>query len=449
MLALPAAAQELKPDPAFNPNYIIADFEITDSHSMSVDQIQRFLELKGSALASHICYDAAGLPLRASSAIYNVAQASGINPKFILVLLQKEQGLIEDNSPSQSQLDWATGYGCPDGGGCNSRWKGLWKQINSASLQFKDYLDNPQLYKFKAGGTYTFSNPYSTTVKDTVIVTPANPGTAALYNYTPHVYNGNYNFWILWRRYFTSLYPSGTLMQAIGEPGVWVIEGNQRRAILAKGALTSRFDAKKIITVKKENLLTYEIGTPIKFPQYSIVHSPSGSLYLLIDDRKRLFSSQEAFRKLGYNPEEIMEANVEDLASYKDGLPITEKDTYPTGALLADSKSGAVFWAEGQTKAPVTDPIYIKTRFKNKKPIRVTANELTKYKTVAPIRFQNGELIKIDKGFTVYVVENGALRPIVSTDVFARLGYSRENVIAISQKLFSTYPTGTPIGLNY
>ena len=448
MLALPAWAQEMKPDPAFNPNFIIADNEITDSHSMSVDQIQRFLELKGSALASHICFDGNGMPMLASTAIYNVSQSSGINPKFILVLLQKEQGLVEDNSPKQSQLDWATGYGCPDGGGCNARWKGLWKQINSASLQFKDYLENPQLYKFKQGGTYTFSNPYSTTVKDTVTVTPSNTGTAALYNYTPHVYNGNYNFWNLWRRYFTKLYPSGTLLQAVGEPGVWLVEGGQRRAIMARGALTSRFDAKKIITVKKSDLMTYEIGTPIKFPQYSIVHAPSGSLYLLIDDRKRLFVSKEAFRKLGYNPEEIMEANIEDLASYKDGLPITEKDAYPTGALLADAKSGAVYWVEGQTKALVADPIYLKTRFKNKKPIRASSSELAKYKTVDQIKFQNGELIKIDRGFTVYVIENNSLRPIASNDAFVQLGYNKDNVISISQKLFSSYPIGTPIGIN-
>jgi len=36
-----------------------------------------------------------------------------------------EQSLIEEESPTQRQLDWATGYGCPDGGSCNPRWQGF------------------------------------------------------------------------------------------------------------------------------------------------------------------------------------------------------------------------------------------------------------------------------------------------------------------------------------
>jgi hypothetical protein len=316
-------------------------------------------------------------------------------------------------------------------------------------LQFKDYLDNPQLYHYKKGNTYTFNNPYSTTVKETVEVTIANHGTAALYNYTPHVYNGNYNFWKLWRRYFgssTQGYPNGSLLQIKGEPGVWLIQDGQRRAFLAKGALTSRFDTNKIIQVSRADLERYEVGTPIKFPQYSIVMSPDNKLYLLVDNIKRPFDSKEAFAKLGYNPEEIMKASFEDVASYKTGQAITVKDAYPTGALLQNNKTGAVFWVEGQSKAPVTDAIYLKTKFKNKKIIKVVPATLDKYQTVAPVRFADGELVKIENGISIYVVENGLLRPLASMAVFDQMGYQAKNVIIITPKVFLSYQVGDPIG---
>lgn len=441
------AKADTQPDSNFNPNYIISDFEILDSDSMSLEQIQSFLVAKNSYLANYSCVDPQGKSLTAAQTIFNIAITNGVNPKFLLVLLQKEQGLVEDASPTQGNLDWATGYGCPDGGGCNERWRGFWKQLNSASLQFRDYLDNPHLYTYKQGQTYTFTNPYSTTIKADVLVTPSNAGTAALYNYTPHVYNGNYNFWKLWNKYFKgSLYPNGTLLQVQGESGVWLIQYGQRRAFLAKGALTSRFDINKIITVKKEELSKYSIGAPIKFPQYSIVRSPDNLLYLLVDDSKRMFDSKEAFKRLGYNPAEIMAATAEDLASYTTGAVISVNDAYPTGALLQDKKTGGVYWAQGNTKAPLTDPLYLKVKFKKKKIIQVSAAELAKLQTVAPVRFTDGELIKIENGFTIYVVENGALRPIASAQAFDALGYKKTNIINIPIKLFLSYPIGQPVG---
>jgi hypothetical protein len=232
-------------DSAFNPNYIADESDILNYGTMTAAEIQNFLVSKGSYLAHYICPDNGGMMMTAADAIYTVSLVNRVNPQFLLVLLQKEQGLIEDPSPKPGALDWATGYGCPDTGGCNERWRGFWKQINSASLQFRDYLENPQLYKYQAGQTYIFSNPYGVVSQAPTTVTPINVATAALYNYTPHVYNGNYNFWTIWRRYFKQEgYPDGSLLQVKGEPGVWLIQDNKKRPFLTRGALISRFDPK-------------------------------------------------------------------------------------------------------------------------------------------------------------------------------------------------------------
>jgi len=453
----------------FNPNYIISDAEILDFTSMSLQSIKDFLRNKGSFLYNYTCPNANGIIKSAAEIIYDAAVNNydcaeanvgenpteaekkakcipvTINPKFLLVLLQKEQSLIDDPSPSQKHLDWATGYGCPDSGTCNLRWQGLGKQINSASLQFFDYMINPNYYTYKIGQTYTLTNPYAVNREETTMVTPANQATAALYNYTPHVYNGNYNFWKLWQQYFSRSYPDGSLLQAEGEVGVWLIQDGKKRPFLTYGALVSRFDPNKIIEVNKADLDAYEKGTSIRFPQYSLIRSPRGTIFLLVDDKRRGFTSGEAFRKMGFNPEEVVDASWQDINTYAEGEPITATSTYPTGALLQDNSTGGVYWVIEDTKAPLWDPIFLKTEFKNKKIIAVSPEELDQYQTIRPVIFNDGELVKSSNTAAVYVIANGKKRPIVSGKVFEGLGYKWKNIIIISPTVLYLYEEGEPI----
>lgn len=440
---------------AFNPNHIISDAEILDYDSMSLADIKAFMNAKGGYIAKNYFQNPNnGKMMTGSEIIYEIATTNKINPKFLIVLLQKEQSLIDEKTPKQSQLDWATGYGCPDGGGCDSRWKGLYKQINSASLQFLYYMDgcqekesltyNPYLNKcsYKPGETYIFKNPYSTLNQETTVVKPANKATCGLYIYTPHVYNGNYNFYKLWQKYFTYTYPNGSLLQAEGEPGVWLIHNGQKRPFTSKGALTSRFDQNKIITVKKSDLDKYATGAPIKFPQYSLIRSPRGTIFLLVDDKRRGFTSGEAFRKIGFNPEEILDASWDDINAYEEGIPITATSSYPTGALLQDRVSGGVYWVTEGTKAPLWDAVLLKTKYKWKSITQEDPEKLSSYKTVEPAIFGDGELIKSSVSPAVYVIDNGKKRPILSGKVFEELGYKWTNIIPVPKKIADLYEEG-------
>ncbi|MDO8668414.1 MAG: hypothetical protein Q7K35_05000 [bacterium] len=453
----------------FDPNNIISDLEILDYSTMDLNDIQKFLEAKGSFLVSYSCPDSNGITRRAAEIIYNASTKSydcdnaslsenptdeeknlkcrkvTINPKFLLVMLQKEQSLIEESSPSQRNLDWATGYGCPDSGGCNSRWQGFGKQVNSAALQFRDYMDRPHLYTYQAGDTYTFTNPYGTISKEPITVTIANLATAALYNYTPHVYNGNFNFYKIWTRYFTKVYPDGSLLQADGEAGVWLIQNGVKRPFVSKGALLSRFDSKKIITINKSDLDTYPIGASIKFPQYSLIRSPRGTIFLLVDDKKRGFTTLTAFKKMGFNATEVVSASWEDINSYADGANLTATSTYPTGALLQNNKTGGVYFVAEGVKAPLVDKIFLTTKFKNKKIIKVTPAELDQYQTVEPYLFGDGELLKTQESPYAYVISGGKKILLASDKVFKDLGYKTENVIIVPSKVLYLYDAGAPI----
>ncbi|MFA6306397.1 MAG: hypothetical protein WCV70_01085 [Patescibacteria group bacterium] len=453
----------------FDPNNIISDLEIMDYTSMDLADIQKFLENKNSYLANYSCPDYYGVTRKASEIIYNAAAKNydcssailsdnpteeerklkcrkiTISPKFLLVLLQKEQSLIENSSPGQRNLDWATGYGCPDSGGCNTRWQGFGKQVNSAALQFRDYMDNPQFYTYRAGNTYTFTNPYGTISTDPITVTPVNQATAALYNYTPHVYNGNFNFYKIWQRWFTKIYPDGSLLQAQGEPGVWLLQNGLKRPFLSMAALATRFDANKIIKINKSDLDKYEKGAPIKFPQYSLIKSPRGTIFLLVDDKKRGFTSMEAFRKMGFNPDEVVNASWEDINYYADGANITATSTYPTGALLQNNKTGGVYYVIDGTKAPLIDKIFLTAKFSSKKIIKVAPEELDQYLTLKPYLFGDGELLKTKDSPYAYVISGGKKILIASDKVFSGLGYKAENIIIVPSSVLYLYEAGAPI----
>ncbi len=463
-------------DPKFNPNLIISDTELLDHDSLNVSQIQSFLKSKNSYLANYSTNNAHGTVKTAAEIIYDAANnnydcsnanlsdspteaekklkcrsITTVSPKFLIVLLQKEASLIEESNPAQARLDWATGYGCPDNWTCNPYYKGFGKQVNSASLQFLAYMQEPQRYGYKAGQTYTFTNPYGTISNETMTVTPVNQATASLYNYTPHVFNGNYNVYKLYERYFPqrpARYADGSLLQAQGEAGVWLIQNGYKRPFLSKSALVSRYNLNKIIIVDSSELESYEKGDPISLPNYSIVRAPDKSLYLIIGDQKRKFESQDVFKKFGFNPEEIIEASAQDLSYYQDGALLSAKSVYPTGALIRDPQSGGVYFVQDGTKAPIIDKVLLNAKFKGQAILTTTAAELAQYTKIAPLLFDDGELLKSDSANAVYLITNGKKRPFQSGTDFEKLGYKWGNIITVSPQLLYLYPLGEPLTYN-
>jgi len=176
-------------------------------NSWTRDNVQQFLDAKGSYLRLHQSTDVDGLLKPAADIIYNTALANQINPKFLLVTLQKEQSLITDDSPTQKQLDWATGYAVC--GSCNlsdpdvQKHKGFATQVDSTASLMRWYYDNKDK---------SFIKKKDTPIRiDNVDVTPQSWATAFLYTYTPHLH-GNKNFWRIWQTWFSQFYPDGSIL---------------------------------------------------------------------------------------------------------------------------------------------------------------------------------------------------------------------------------------------
>jgi len=350
----------------FDSGYIISDNDLTDAGAMTLDGIKGFLDKMNSKLANYFTADGQGVVREAAEIIWRASLNNSINPKFLLALIQREQSLIEDQTPTQKQYDWACGYGVCDACDMNDpkldKFQGFGKQVESAAESNRWYIENAYNGWLKQPGkTYKIDNQN---------VTIQNQATANLYNYTPHL-QGNHNFWLIWQEWFTQNYPDGSLLQAQGEQGVWLIKNGQRRPFLTKGALLSRYNIKNIIPISKAELDKYEIGNPIKFPNYSLLITPEEKVYLLDGDKLRFIESNEVARTIGFNPEEYQKIDTEDVSAYEYGEPVTLASAYPLGALLQNNKTGAVFFVREGNKYPVMSKDILQITFPNQKIIAV------------------------------------------------------------------------------
>jgi len=170
----------------FQKDYLISDAALTNSSTMTVSQIQKFLDAKKSVLAK---------PYRGSTPaqmIYDAARKYGINPQVLLTRLQCEQGLISKKSATQKQLDWALGVGCYDSGNWNQKFKGFDKQIEYAAQTYRRHYDAAKA-RLDRGEKVTMNI-------DGQKVTVKNAATYSFYKYCPH-FQGNKLFYDVWRGY--------------------------------------------------------------------------------------------------------------------------------------------------------------------------------------------------------------------------------------------------------
>jgi hypothetical protein len=100
----------------------------------------------------------------------------------MLARIQTESSLV--SSGAATNLDKATGCGCPDASGCDPMWAGFANQIECAASKTRGYYDDldagdPTIAGWNVGLARDTFDPCT--------ITPANKATAAMYTYTPWV----------------------------------------------------------------------------------------------------------------------------------------------------------------------------------------------------------------------------------------------------------------------
>jgi len=426
---------------AFSFNFLLSDSELVDGDAMSVSRIQRFLTDKGGALARYT-QTVAGVIKTAAQIIAEVGGRYNISPKFILATLQKEQSLVQDPDPTARQYDYAMGFACPDGSGCDPARKGFFNQVNLAAKRIREgYLADLQ----SRGYTISGWGPGITKIIDGQAVTPENDATAVLYTYTPHI-NGNVNFHNIWLRYFPGAnYPNGSLLQADTGGGVYLISAGKKRPFASLSVFLSKYNTKDIIQVSRNVLDAYDDGAPIKFADFTFIRSPKGTVCMIKGDKKFCVSSQETLRQIGINPEEIEAVGWRDYNAYPEGAQISTNNLFPTGALIQRTDTGGVYYVENGIKHPIWSREILQSQYPRKRIIKQSAAELNAYTNGDPLKFKDGTLATSPGTKTVYFISDGKRRPITSKSTFENLGLRWDKIVRTSDAALNIHALGEPL----
>ena len=323
----------------FDPGLIISDSVFYDFGTMSVADIQRFLDGRVSACRAAAdrpgCLKdyrlstpgATGSPGRCESVpaksnitaaelIYDIGRACGINPRVILVKLQKEQGLITSTDPSPRAYDFALGMDCPDSpSGCSAASAGFFWQLYKGVGQLNWYSNPAGSFTWLRPGT-TISRPYYPNRPScgSQSFTLQNKATAALYYYTPYVPNqaaldnlystgdscssyGNRNFWRFFSDWFGSPIGGGFLLKAAKGETFFIVDELKYR-VSDPELLASLAPLGPIGEISKDYLDSFTtVGdmTPL-------IRNATTDRYSFVDSGKRIrFTTCEQVASFGLN----------------------------------------------------------------------------------------------------------------------------------------------------
>lgn len=498
VISAPTAHAQGAVDPTFNPSMLIPDSAFSDVGTFgSAAGIQKFLELKGSVLANTSpdflvklkepdTLVKVGLEdpqpnltrLRtAAELIYDSATHWGLNPQVVLVQLQKEQSLITGNFSSdaslQNVLDKAVGFGCPDDSPCGDIFKGFYRQMfgsfdsegnrwlgNAASLMksfnatvggvrvgrgpgvdaLNQTFGRPIVRTSRKGDTVVFGNTLGgyDNVSAQQTVTLSNFATAALYRYTPHVFNGNYNFWKFYSAWFK--YPNGTIIQRVSDTVQYVIDNGTKRPFSTFVAGQRKLDLTNVIVVSQTEFDSYPTEKPLPPVEGTLIKGDVDATIYLIQDSAKHPISYPVFvqRKLSFaKVVTIAQAEVDsyDVAPFL--APID-------GTLILGQTDATVYIIDAQQKRPISGGVFKARKLSFKNIMKLADAEVASLPTGPYLTPPEQTAFKTPTDSMVWWYKDN-LKHTVSAFVYKQRGIKNFPFLILSDAELANMPTGDPL----
>lgn len=393
LTAMPQPAQAAPPGSAFDPGLIISDSVFFDFGTMTVAEIQRFLDSRVSdCRATDPAIDClknakfeipetpatgpgevgpcAAIPANpqasAAQLIHAIATACGINPRVLIVTLQKEQGLVTSTKPTSYMYRAAMGFGCPDSDPaiCGKVFVGLFNQMYRAAKQFRWY-GNPEgsFTYWKPGRVISMRfNPRASCGSKSFLL--KNQATANLYYYTPYTPNdaalrnlygtgdscsayGNRNFWRFFHDWFGSPIGGGYLLKS-ETSGNYLIVNNQRYRVTDPKLLASLEPLGPLGEISQAYLDSFqEVGAM----GHLAIDNASNKRYVLAGGKKYEVTDCAVASEYGL-----------DCSAAIPLLPL-QLDNFPSGGQLSQltAVGGARYWVDDGKYRLVVDPLALNT----------------------------------------------------------------------------------------
>lgn len=330
----------------------------------------------------------------AAQIIKDAANSYNINPKVLIVLLQKEQSLVTDDWPWSSQYRSATGYGCPDTAPCDAEYYGFTNQVTKAAYQFRRYATYPSQYRYKPyQSNFIQYNPNAGCGGTNVYI--ENLATAGLYNYTPYQPNASA---------LTNLYGSGDSCGAYGNRNFWRLFNDWFGATQS----SPFFSYENKVYIEGANNTYYYVPDPDTLSAYG----------------------------LGYTINSIRAVGSSYLSSKTSAGNLPRIARFNSGAIYAFDK--------GRIHHFRTEADYFRYGYSFGDEAVLPSGISWNYIPSTPMT----DILKQSNGPEVYLVEGGSKRHIVNWDTFTKSGsptYSSRASSTLVSNYASTIPTGTPV----
>ncbi len=425
----------------FDPGLIIGDSVFYDFGATNAEQIQRFLDDKVAKcrLAAdaaftclrHMKTDIPAMPAvdgrcdaiepatnqSVAQMLVIVGRACSINPRVLLVTLQKEQGLVtstypiwpDPKNPGQPHPDKpidyryriAMGYSCTDSGPCTTF--GFFFQVYKAASQFHWYGNPGGSFTYlKVGKNISISYQANKPSCGTRTFLLKSQATAALYYYTPYTPN---------KAALDNLYGTGDSCSAYGNRNFWRFYWDWFGSPVGGGFL---------------------------------LRSATSGVYLIVDDpatnkyEKHLLPTPElqaAFAPLG--PIGVVSQE------YLDSFP-TDSDMNP----LVKSSAGNYFFIDAGRRYQVPNcAIAEQLGLDCAKAVQLTANQFTALPASGTMSVLVAEDPKNPTG-PRYLIQNGVKQEILDDASVLQAGVSLPITAPVGIGAFKYLPFGAPIAAN-
>ncbi|WP_229051817.1 hypothetical protein [Aeromicrobium sp. Leaf350] len=458
----------------FRPGNIISDAVFFDTGTMSVAQIQSFLDAQGSRCTDAYClkhinlisvnkaadaycngYASPGYE-KAATIIWKVAQSCGVNPQVILVMLQKEQGLVTTTAPTDGKYRAAMGMGCPDTSACDAQYYGFGNQVYAGIRQMRVY---------ELSGRYTWNNPgTSPTIRyhpnaacGGTPVYIENQATANLYYYTPYQPNaasiaagagtgdscssyGNRNFY----RYFSDWFGSTQggavrLIRTAADPTVYLIDGLRRWSVASLddyNELIQVFGPLNTVSASFVNRYAAAGATS------TILHDTgSGAISLVQDGTLHRFASCDQVAIWGGSCASLTSAHPAMFAGTTAGPEMSSWARVGAGArpvLLSSSGAAQPYWDAEAVRALTGSPLGWTARMGDARYAAFTK---------APTLFAPATLVRDAASPQVYLTDGtNTLLPVADFAATTELGRASSTLQTVTAADLTGYrPAGTKV----
>jgi len=281
-----------------------------------------------------------------------------------------------------------------------------------------------------------------------------NPGYGYGY-YMPWGYYGwGYQYWN--PNPVGGTHSNGTLIKGTTAT-VYLLEIGEKRSISSWTTFLCRgFTPGAIITVSNAERDGYANGSDLLCPSGTLLKGTTAAVYVINEDvngayTKRLITTPAVFEAAGFSWSNIYTVSDTELGWYAAGSNFDETATVrPNGSLVKVSYLASVYVLDsGQRRLILSPTAFVSNGYSWSKILTISMMELNGYTVGNPIQAAKGTLLKTSSSSGIYVVDlvGGTYykRWISSWSVFVSKGYDPAKINTVSQEEIDTFSVALQI----